>query len=59
MVTDAPRSHSPDIELGTYTSQHLGRLGQLGFGFVILRLVIFMSGSQPLPNLPEDTRSTL
>ena len=31
MVTDVPRSHSPDIELGTYTSQHLGRQTQLGF----------------------------
>jgi hypothetical protein len=31
MVTDAPRSHSPDIELGTYSSQHLGRPNRLGF----------------------------
>jgi hypothetical protein len=61
MVTDGPRSRSPDIELGAYTSQHLGRLGR---GFVILRLVICMSTdvcSQPLPSLSllEDTRSTL
>ena len=44
MMTDAPRSHSPDIELGTR-----------GLGFVISRLVKYQLtfSSQPLHNLPE------
>jgi hypothetical protein len=29
MMTDAPRSRSPDIELGTYTSQLSRRFGHL------------------------------
>jgi hypothetical protein len=52
-MTDAPRSHSPDIELGT--SQ--GRLG------CHLTPCHFMSTdiwlTQPLPSLLGDTRSTL
>ncbi|SRR5713226_8843079 len=48
MMTDAPRSHTPDIELGT----HLGS--------VILppHAMSTDSCSQPLPNLPKDTCST-
>ncbi|KAF8492545.1 hypothetical protein F5888DRAFT_1927607, partial [Russula emetica] len=55
MVTDAPRSHSPDIELGRYTSQHLGRLG-----FVILYASSYLSqltfGSHWLTATPQPTR---
>jgi hypothetical protein len=51
MVTDTPRSHSPDIELGTYTS--LGRVH-----LTPSSLCQLMFSSQPLPSQPaEDTRS--